>query len=239
MRPVIGVTCGYNEEKSRVHCSSGYYEGIVKAGGLPVLLPPAEDTDILDEYIGRCDGLMLIGGPDADPRHYGEHNLAFNGEICPTRDNAELYLARKAFGLGKPVFGICRGIQVMNIALGGTLYQDIGSQHKSDEVLKHSQSAPVWYPTHEITALEGSNVFRSMGETRFFVNSFHHQAVKNVAPGFKVTASAPDGVIEAIEHVEHPFAVGVQWHPELMWKKDSRFIKLFQMFVKHSGCRTA
>jgi putative glutamine amidotransferase len=154
-------------------------------------------------------------------------------------DSLELYLARKAVELGIPVLGICRGIQVINVAFGGTLYQDIQAQVRDREVIKHSQSAPVWYPTHEIIIDKSSKVSEAFGSERAVINSFHHQAVKEPASEFKVTSRASDGIIESIEYCGDLFAVGVQWHPELMWQEDRIHLRLFENFVKAAARRMA
>ncbi len=232
-KPLIGVTPWYDYDKRTTYIKDGYCEGILKAGGLAAILPMTTDFEVLDEILERFDGFLISGGPDVDPRLFGELNLPCSGNISPYRDRMEIYLSKKALERNKPVFGICRGIQVMNVAMGGTLYQDIASQVKTVELVKHSQEAPRWYPTHEIEIEKNSLVWNSFGENgHAWVNSYHHQAVRDVAPGFKVSSTAPDGIIESIESAGHKFAVGVQWHPELMWEKDPSFLGLFGEFVR-------
>ncbi len=237
MKAIIGITSGYDYDKEMSFVKSGYYEGIVNAGGLPVGVLPIQDEKYLDGIIDLCDGFLLSGGPDVDAIHFGESNLTFGGEISPCRDYSELYIARKAVMLNKPILGICRGIQVLNIAFGGTIYQDISAQFEDGNYVKHSQTAPKWYPTHSINIEENSLIHHIFNGTNIRVNSFHHQAVKDVAPEFKVAAVAEDGIIEAIERKDGNFAVGVQWHPELMWQKDKIFINLFKALVEKSFCK--
>ena len=146
----------------------------------------------------------------------------------------ELLIAKKAIEMNKPILGICRGIQIMNVAMGGTLYQDIYLQNKENNILKHSQSAPKWYPSHEISIKKDSWVWKSFMKGKSRVNSFHHQAVKEQAEGFEVTARTPDGIIESIEYINNRFCVGVQWHPELMWQKNIEFLNLFKELVSSS-----
>jgi len=234
-KPLIGITPWYDYDKRITYIKDGYIEGVARAGGLPVLLPLTVDEEFLADIMTRFDGFLLSGGADIDAVYYGEFNRPYNGEISPHRDRMEMYIARRAVELNKPLFGICRGIQVMNVALGGTLYQDIFSQVKGRELIKHSQNAPKWYPTHDISIERNSIVGAAFEGDSVYVNSFHHQAVKDVAPCFKVTSWAADGIIESIEHKEHIFAVGVQWHPELMWQKDPVHLRLFDAFVIAAG----
>jgi putative glutamine amidotransferase len=233
-KPFIGITPGYDADKDISFIKSGYYEGVLKAGGLPVLIPLNINEDILNDYFNRCDGFLLSGGSDIDAMLYGENNLPANGEISPLRDLMEVFIVKKAIELNKPILGICRGIQVMNVAQGGTLYQDMGTQIKDREVIKHDQSAPKWYPTHNVKIENGSIVRSLLGKDQIRVNSFHHQAVKDVAKDFWVTSSSEDGIIESIEHKNHIFALGVQWHPELMWKENDEFLKFFKELVVKS-----
>lgn len=236
-KPLIGVTAGFDYGENKLYINNGYYEGVINAGGLPVILPVTKDIDCVNSLIDEFDGFLLSGGPDVDAKYWHERNYVFNGEISPYRDEMEILIAREAVNRNKPIFGICRGAQVINIALGGTIYQDIYAQIKKDSLEKHSQQAPKWYPTHNIHIEEGSKIYKSHAKSTIRVNSFHHQAVKDVAPGFKVSSRCEDGIIESIEHETCTFAVGVQWHPELMWKKDRTFLKLFEDFVE--SCRKA
>ena len=206
-KPLIGVTPCYDYDNRTTYIKYGYCEGLNEAGAVSFLIPAVTN----------------------------EENLPFNDCISPLRDNLELYLAKKALESGKPVLGICRGIQIMNVAAGGTLYQDIGSQITSSTVLKHSQQAPKWHPTHDIRVSQGSKVWKVFKKPVISVNTFHHQAIKDVAAWFVVTSTTSDGVIESIEHTEHPFAVGIQWHPELMWETSPEQLNLFKLFV--DSCR--
>lgn len=232
-RPLIGLTAAYSNENDYSWLKSNYYEAISRAGGAPVLLPPAFDDSSFPDLIERCDGILIAGGPDIDPVHFGEPNKVYNGEISPLRDKLELFAARKAVEMDKPLLGICRGIQVINTALGGTLYQDIYAQIKQNEVLQHSQKAPNWYTTHDIAIEKDSHVYTSLKKTKARVNSFHHQAVKDPAPGFCVTSRSQDGIIESIENNSLKFAVGVQWHPECLWEKNSEHLGIFKLFIQH------
>lgn len=238
-RPVIGVTPWYDYDNRTTYIKNGYCEGINKAGGLAFLIPLTLEEEVLDCIVEKCDGFLISGGPDVDAKHYGEKNLPFNEDISPYRDFLEMYIIKKAIELNKPLLGICRGIQIMNVTMGGTLYQDIHSQIKEKELIKHSQAAPKWYPTHEINIEAGTKLWRIFKKQSIGVNSYHHQAVKDVAPGFIVSSRAEDGIIESIELQNHIFAIGVQWHPELMWQENSEHLKLFEYFVEYCSGNTS
>lgn len=231
-KPVIGLSSSYNYDSGSMNLNSEYYKAIIKAGGIPVVIPPVEEMELLDELIEKFDGILLTGGPDLDARRFGEQNMPFNGSISPERDNAEIYLAKRAVEYNKPILGICRGVQVINVALGGTLYQDIASQVTERKVMKHSQEAPRWYPVHDIHIKNDTRALKWFGKSVSEVNSFHHQAVKDLAPGFKVAAYADDGIIEAIECDDLDFAAGVQWHPEHMWRQRPEILNMFTDFVE-------
>ena len=238
-KPLIGITPWYDYEKKITYIKHGYMEGIAEAGGLGVLMPLAWKEDELQDMCKRFDGFLLSGGADIDAKFFGEENLPFTGEISPLRDQLEIFIAREAVRSGKPILGICRGIQVLNVALGGTLYQDIHSQIKDRVLIKHSQDAPKWYPTHSISVEEGSKIWESFKQKCVWVNSFHHQAIKDVADGFLVTSRSPDGIIESIEHEKHIFAVGVQCHPELMWERYNQHLELFRKFIEAAAVFSA
>lgn len=231
-RPLIGVTPGYDADKDRIYIARGYIEGVNNAGGLAVLLPLDPGPGGLGELTGRFDGFLLSGGADIDARYYGEENLKINGGISPRRDRLEIGLAKAVIESGKPLLAICRGIQVLNAALGGTLYQDIHSQIRERELLKHWQEAPDWYPVHDVALVRDTKLWDCFCKDSLGVNSYHHQAVKDVGKGLKVAARTSDGIVEALEHESHRFAVGVQWHPEMMWKEDRECLKLFEAFIK-------
>jgi putative glutamine amidotransferase len=220
--PLIGVSTGRllapNIQRDQVATPTSYLRAIIAAGGIPLLIPPHLTHDQLAETLTRLDGLVLIGGGDLDP-------ALFNGpphpriyDIDPDRDFLDLTLARLAAQNGLPFLAICRGIQVVNVALGGTLFTDIGDQVPG--ALRHD-----WYPNiprghlaHPIRVDSGSRLSQVLGGTHFQVNSLHHQAIQTPAPGLRVTAWAPDGLIEGLELPEHPFGLAVQWHPE--WLQD-------------------
>ncbi len=191
--------------------------------------------------IESIDGLILTGGEDIDPlKWFGEEPVPATGGIVPVRDFFDIHLVRAAVARGIPVLGICRGEQVINVAFGGTLYQDIPSQAKSKNPVKHRQSAPREYGTHSISVKKDSRLYEILGADvagsgKLSVNSYHHQAVKDVAPGFVVSAYAKDGIVEAIEMKNDPHVIGVQFHPEgLISAGDDTFLPLFLNLVKAS-----
>jgi len=198
-------------------------DALLRAGATAILLPPVEDMDILEEYLKLCNGYLFPGGGDVDPFYWGALPQKGLGEINPRRDFFELKLAEKVLERKLPALGICRGCQVLNVAAGGTIMQDISSP------LPHEQQAPRNYPFHDIVVQPGTRLAQIL-EPEIRVNSFHHQAVERLGRGMVVSALAPDGIIEAIESVESPFILGVQWHPECM--RDHASDQLFKALVQ-------
>lgn len=221
-RPLIGIsanTADIDLTLRRVYCDQ-----IVRAGGVPVVLPPVDDAEVLINMLEGIDGLVLTGGADYNPLWYGEQPEKELHTINSTRDLPELLLTRLAFNRQIPILGICRGVQTMAIALGGNLVQDLKTP------LKHGQDAPRSEATHSVTITEGSTLYALYGQETF-VNSFHHQAVKDCGSHLHVVATAPDGVIEAVESTEQKALMGVQWHPEWMGGEG---LKLFEWLTQRS-----
>ena len=221
-RPLIGIsanTADIDLTLRRVYCDQ-----IVRAGGVPMVLPPVDDAEVLINMLEGIDGLVLTGGADYNPLWYGEQPEKELHTINSTRDLPELLLTHLAFNRQIPILGICRGVQTMAIALGGNLVQDLKTP------LKHSQDAPRSEATHSVTITEGSTLYGLYGQETF-VNSFHHQAVKDCGSHLHVVATAPDGVIEAVESTEQKALMGVQWHPE--WMGDEG-LKLFEWLTQRS-----
>ena len=221
-RPLIGIsanTADIDLTLRRVYCDQ-----IVRAGGVPMVLPPVDDAEVLINMLEGIDGLVLTGGADYNPLWYGEQPEKELHTINSTRDLPELLLTRLAFNRQIPILGICRGVQTMAIALGGNLVQDLKTP------LKHGQDAPRSEATHSVTITEGSTLYALYGQETF-VNSFHHQAVKDCGSHLHVVATAPDGVIEAVESTEQKALMGVQWHPE--WMGDEG-LKLFEWLTQRS-----
>ena len=208
-RPVIGITANYNDGNSML--AVGYYKNVVAAGGVPLLIPPLDDTDAIINTLDRIDALILSGGGDYNPLFCGEEPSPRLHSINGERDLPELLITRLAYNRQIPMLGICRGIQTLAMALGGTVRQDIAD---TDGLIKHSQDANRNVPTHSVSVCEDSVLYNIYGTRTLYVNSFHHQAVGEPGERFRVVASSCDGVVEAIESTEMKSIIGVQWHPE-------------------------
>jgi putative glutamine amidotransferase len=239
LAPVIGVTASLREDPESdeprplgffVRADLDYVDGVAQAGGVPVVLPPMVET--VEEIAERIDGLLLCGGSDLDPSYYGEEPIPELGATRPQRDAFEMALLEHALERSMPVFGICRGLQVLNVALGGTLYQDLPSQLHAD-LIAHRQQTPKWQWTHEVEVNGGSEIARIMESAELRVNSYHHQGIKDLADGLVASAYASDGVIEAAEspNLSECWLVGVQWHAEAM--RDAQSPEHRNLFAAH------
>lgn len=233
-QPVIGITGNFSDGNCAV--ADGYIRSVLAAGGTPFIIPPYDETDALINTLNHIDGLILTGGGDINPLFLGEEPVNELHSINPRRDRQELILTRLAADRQIPILGICRGVQIMNAAFGGTLYQDIHTQ-AGVKCIKHDQALDRSYPSHTIEIEEKSLLSRILNNsTLLSVNSFHHQAIRTPAPGFRVCAHASDGIIEAIESTEYKSMLGVQWHPECMiLQNDESMIPLFCWLVKEAA----
>lgn len=231
-KPIIGITSNHSDDYTQCKLNKAYIEAVTSAGGLAIVLPIISEQGIIGEYIDEIDGLLLTGGVDIDPLLYGENPLPVNGELDPLRDYFELELLSYADQAELPILGICKGCQILNVAMGGTLYQDLYKQKKT--VFKHFQDAPRWYPTHGINIEGNSYLYKIINKKNTKVNSIHHQGIKDVSSDFNITAQADDGVIEAIEKKDGRFVIGVQWHPEIMWENEKENFYLFTEFIRQS-----
>jgi putative glutamine amidotransferase len=247
-KPLIGVSVSFHDFGD--YQGVGFQRPIALAGGLPLILSRVDGS--LDDVLDACDGIALAGGRDIDPRRYGQEPHEKLAATEPRRDAFELELVRRALERGLPILGMCRGIQVLNVALGGTLVQDLSlvdkwASHPSDpgwsawkEVERASldgePEVPA-HPRHPIAIEPGSALHEALGVEEIEVDSFHHQAIDQVAPGLRVTARAPDGVVEAVELDGSSSVVAVQWELQEEWRVDRRFLRLFERFVAVSAGR--
>ena len=227
--PLIGVLPLWDDEKDSLWMLPGYFDGIRQAGGLPIMLPLTDEPQDIAQLATLCDGFLFTGGHDVSPALYGETPI--NGRIacCPKRDTMEILLLREALLLDKPVLGICRGIQFINAALGGTLYQDLPTQRPSD--MEHHQHPPYDRPAHTVSILADTPLAQLLGCGPLAVNSYHHQAVRDLAPGLEPMAVSSDGLIEALYKPGTSFLWAVQWHPEFSFRTDENSRKIFAAFL--------
>lgn len=230
MKRIVGIMPLWDDVKDSIWMLPGYMDGVRQAGGLPIMFPFTEDEQELDQLVGMCDGFLFTGGQDVSPELYREPPLQEIGEICRKRDIMEAIILEKAIKEDKPILGICRGIQFINAALGGTLYQDIPSQHPSET--EHQQHAPYDVPIHDVTIVKDSPLHKCLNTDRLSVNSCHHQAVKELAPGLEPMAFSPDGLIEAAFMRSQTFLWAVQWHPEFSFRTDTYSKMIFDSFIK-------
>ena len=228
-RPVIGVVPLYDIQRVSLWMIPGYLDGIAAAGGIPVVLPLTEDEQVLGQLANDVDGFLMTGGQDVSPALYGEERLDSCGETLPVRDGMESRLFQLCLERDVPVLGICRGIQLMNVLLGGTLYQDLPSQRPTQT--EHHMSPPYDRPVHQVEICKGTPLFDLLQTERMDVNSYHHQAVRDKAPALQTMAVSEDGLIEAVCLPERPFVWAVQWHPELSWRTDEKSRRIFEAFV--------
>lgn len=230
MKPVVGIMPLWDEEKNSIWMLPGYPDGIIQAGAVPVIFPFLDDKDEISRLVNICDGILFTGGQDVSPKLYGEEPLDGLVSCCEKRDAMEAIVLKLSMESEKPILGICRGIQFINAALGGTLYQDLPLQHPSN--IGHHQNAPYDAPAHEVSLIKGSPLQECLKTESLPVNSYHHQAVKRPAPELEVMAFSPDGLAEALYMPSQKFLWAVQWHPEYSYKTDQSSRKIFRAFVE-------
>lgn len=234
--PIIGISSGFEFDQNylfkgypRLMLNRDYPRSIEAAGGIPLVLPLSQNYDVVREQVRRVDAVLLSGGQDVNPLIYNQEPHEKLNNISPERDAFELLVLQAAVELKKPVMGICRGSQIMNAYFGGTLFQD--NSLKEGAYIKHAQSANPQQPIHHVTVEADSFLAKAVGKTEFLINSFHHQSIDKVAPGFKAIASAHDGVVEGIEATGDHFMFAVQWHPEMMSAEDVPSQSIFKAFI--------
>lgn len=241
--PLIGISVGSGKltdtNGASLRVRSTYPVSVELAGGAPVMIPLRVDLDVLRSIYDRLDGVLITGGGDIDPVRYGAQTSVFTTEVDANRDEIELQLTRWAIEDDKPLFGICRGQQVFNVALGGTLIQDIREEVPGS--LRHDSPSDEWFTrmAHDVRVTRGSRLYDALGlsDEHLPVNSMHHQSAAEVAEPLRAVAVAPDGVIEGLEHPDRYFAVSVQWHPEALADHDTQQRLLFETFIKAASSR--
>lgn len=230
--PLIGVTTSVSVGQSpeRAYVNASYLRAVQQAGGIPVLLPPQLDERARQEISTRLDGLLLTGGGDIDPACFGEAPHPKLYDVSEARDGLELGLVASALDRAVPLFAVCRGIQVLNVALGGTLIQDIASE--TDSSIAHSQKEPRDQPSHRVSVSGETRLAGVLGALELDVNSFHHQAIERLGRGLREVAWAPDGIVEGVEMPDaRALVIGVQWHPEDLVDRDPAARRLFRALV--------
>lgn len=229
MKKIVGVTPLWDDQLQSVWMLSDYTKALEACGLVPVILPLTADPEAARRALDCCDGLLITGGQDVDPACYGEAVLPQCGALAPIRDALETTLVREAAARDLPTFGICRGVQIMNTALGGTLWQDLPTQAPSDIV--HRQERPYDRPAHPVSVMEGTPLAAILGPGVHQVNSLHHQAIHRVAEPLEIVAVATDGIVEAVCLPGKRFFLGVQWHPEFLFDTDADSRRLFEAFA--------
>lgn len=229
-KPLIALMPLWDEKMNSYWMLPGYMDLIIKSGGVPVMLSFSDDEQSVKEIADRFDGFVFTGGDDIDPAKYGEKKIKECGQPCVHRDSLEFALFREVIKTDKPILGICRGMQFLNAALGGTLYQDLPTQKPSE--VCHKQPAPFDALTHSVTVEKGTMLYDIVGTEKLMVNTLHHQAVDKIAPCLVPCAKADDGLVEAVYAPEKAFLLGVQWHPEMIFGQEENSIKIGKAFVE-------
>ena len=229
MKPIIGLVPLIDEKKESFWMLPGYMDGITEAGGIPVMLPLTHDEGEIEELLDHMHGILLTGGHDVSPALYNEEPLEECAQTIEERDRMEMILLKKTLERDMPVLGICRGIQFLNVFTGGTLYQDLPTQRPTKT--EHHQSPPYDISVHEVTIKDDSKLFKLLGKSSIRVNSYHHQAIKDIGEDLKIMAISEDGLTEAVEMPDKRFVWAVQWHPEFSFRSDENSMKIFEEFI--------
>ena len=233
-KPFIGLSASRTQSGSSV-VQSTYIQAVLKAGGIPIIIPAMTDGIVLRDIVKSLDGLVMTGGEDVNPSYYKEKAMPKMNEIDSLRDFYDLVLLKLAADRNVPVLGICRGEQIINVAFGGTLYQDIPTQLTNKSII-HKQNEPREQGTHDVSISENSQLAAILGTISISTNTYHHQAVKKVAPNFRAVAHTKDGIIESIEAYPNRAILGVQWHPEgHVSGGDTTMLKIFNFIVKEAN----
>lgn len=236
-KPVIGVIPLYDEARESIWMVPGYLDGLRAAGAVPVILPLHLERDEFAVLKAEIQGFLFTGGQDVSPKLYKESKTAVCGEPCEARDRLEQMIFSYAYEKDIPLLGICRGIQMINVLMGGSLYQDLPSQYHGTSPVEHHMTAPYDRPVHRVDLVDGTPLGDLLGKPDIGVNSYHHQGIKAMALGLHTMAYAEDGLTEGIYAPDKSFLWGVQWHPEFSYRKDENQQKIFKAFVNAAGSK--
>ena len=231
-KPIIGILPSVEPTNKMTKVNYGYTHGIIKHGGIPMIFTFVEDEADIQQMVDMCDAFLFVGGVDVNPALYGEEKFNDTVDWSIERDHLEAPVVRMAMAQNKPIMGVCRGIQIINATLGGTLYQDLPVQNTAPNAHVHSQK--VGYPEggHNVDIVKGTLFHELFGVDKTYVNTYHHQSLKDIAPGFTIGAYGEDGIVEAIYMKDRPHVFAVQWHPELIREQHDCSDKLFEYFMK-------
>ena len=229
-KPIIGLFIKKSESRIDEENEKAYVSSIEQSGGIPIVLHYDVKEEVSERFVNACSGFFFTGGVDIEPSRYGAVKHAKCGETDQRRDEFEFWAIDLVLKTDKPILGICRGMQLINVALGGTLYQDIPSEFKTS--ILHRQQEPKFSPSHEVNIAKGTPLHRLTNKARMTINSFHHQCIKELGDGLSVMATADDGIIEAVFFAGERYIRAYQWHPERLYVTDSQNRKLFDDFVE-------
>lgn len=229
MKPIIAIFAEVDDEMNG-KVQNPYIKAIEKSGGTPILLPYVDNIETMNSFVSICDGFFFTGGADIDPKRYGEQPKAACGEIQYYRDKFEFTMVERVICTQKPILAICRGAQLINVALGGTLYQDIPSEIKTQ--ISHRQSEPKFSPSHKVNIIADTPLSVLVKSEQLQANSFHHQAIKILGSGLKVMATADDGIIEAFYASDERYIRAYQWHPERLFESEEHNRMIFEDFIE-------
>lgn len=229
-KAVIGVMPLYDDEKDSIWMLQGYFDGLKAAGAIPVMLPLRMDIDELQKINSFIDGWLFTGGHDVNPQLYGQDISDVCGVINNDRDMLEKMVFKMAMAEDKPVLGICRGLQIINVLMGGTLYQDLNSEKPSN--VEHNMVPPYDRKQHSVSIIKNTPFYELLGKSEIGVNSYHHQAINKLADGLNKMAVSEDGLVEAVYSADKKFLWAVQWHPEFFYKTDDNSMGIFNAFIE-------
>lgn len=230
-KPIIGVTALFDDEKDSIWMLPSYLDAITDSGGIPVILPIIDNEEDIKSLVNKLDGFLFAGGQDINPEIYNEKKSNHCGYINAARDKMEKSLLNEILNIDKPVLAICRGFQLLNSYLGGALYQDIKIDRNNNEDSIHRQEKPYNKPSHKVKIKSDSLLFDIIKKEEIMVNSMHHQAIKKVSPNVSEAAISEDGIIESIYMKDKNFVLGVQWHPEHLYKDYKEQFNIFKKFI--------